>query len=123
MLKHGFGVAALCLALAACGSGTQQAPPPSAAAFVAAASRICVAETARGARVARLRALRPPAGGEDLYRRWLEAEQDVLAAADALASPPDTSKGDLSVALAIAEGKITGYARRLGAAACVTMPG
>ena len=123
MLKHGFGIAALCLALAACGNGKQQTAPPSAAAFVAAATRICVDAPVGSARLARLRALRPPAGGEDLYRRWLEAEKDALAAADALTSSPDESKGDPSVALAIAEGKIAGYARRLGAAACVTMPG
>lgn len=122
MLKHGSSAAALCLVLAGCGGGKHQAPPPTAPAFAAAANRICARATTRSARLTLLRALRPPAGGEELYRRWLKAEEDALAAVKALASPSD-AEFDPLVPLVIAEGKAAGYARRLGAAACVTMPG
>jgi hypothetical protein len=123
MLKHGFMVAALCVAVAGCGGGKQGTPPPAAAAFATAANRICSEAADRSARLTRLQALRPPLGGEELYRRWLNAEEDALAAVEAVGAPRDEADIDPLVPLAIAEGKVAGYARRLGAAACVTMPG
>ena len=88
--------------------------------FVASADAICAKATTRGGRLARLRALRAPASAVDLYAHWLTAEQDARSAAVALADPSKKTELDPAVALAIAEGKITGYARRLGAETCAS---
>ena len=58
---------------------------------------------------------------------WLRAEEDALAAATSLTDPSKKTEVDPAVALAIAEGKVTGYARRMGAETCAkrtigTMP-
>jgi hypothetical protein len=71
--------------------------------------------------------VRPPKGAEDLYLHWLTAESDAVVAAASHPHPSTKSKLDPAVALAIAEGKIAGYARRLGARTCAkrtigTMP-
>jgi hypothetical protein len=105
-------------AVSGCG-GSERKPAPTRAAFVAATDAICTHATTRSGRVARLRALRPPIGQEDLYAHWLRAERDALEAAKPRKHPPKPDEPDPAVALAIAEGKIAGYARRLGAEACV----
>jgi hypothetical protein len=118
----------LCLALAACGSAKREPGPPTKREFLAGANGICAESTTRGTRVARLGALRPPAGTDDLYARWLRAERDALEATKSLAHAGEKkTKLDPAVALAIAEGKIAGYARRMGATRCAqrtigTMP-
>jgi hypothetical protein len=128
MEKHALGAVAVCLALAGCGSGREEhAPAPGRSAFDARANRICTEARTRADRLARLRALRPPIGSEDPYLHWLRAEEGALAAAKALADPSKKPDADPSVALAVAEGTIMGYARRLGAEACArrragTMP-
>jgi hypothetical protein len=92
---------------------------PTKAEFAAAADAICVHATTRSGRLARLHGLRAPSGTEDLYTHWLNAEQDALDAVKPRKRPPKADEPDPAVVLAIAEGKIAGYARRLGAEACV----
>ena len=104
-------------ALAGCG-GSERKPAPTKAAFVKAADAICATATTRSGRVARLRALRAPSGMEDLYSHWLTAERDALEAVKPRKHPPKPDDPDPAVVLAIAQGKITGYARRLGAEGC-----
>ena len=125
MGKHALVAVGLCFGLAGCGSGPHEAPPTRSA-FVADANRICATAKTRAERVAGLRALRAPTGGEALYARWLQAEEDAIASAKLLADG-STLEGDPLVLLAIAEGKVTGYARRMGAETCAkrtigTMP-
>jgi hypothetical protein len=127
MAKQVLVAAALVLAVATCGGGHRSTPAPSLKAFVARADRICAQATTRSGRLARLRALRPPASTADLYAHWLTAEQDAVRAAEVLRDPSKKTELDPTVALVIAEGKVTGYARRLGADACArrirgTMP-
>ena len=115
------------LVLAGCGGGRHEAAAQPPSAFVAQANAVCARSTTRTERLTRLRALRPPRGGENLYDHWLRAEADALAAARAIADRTKTPESDPLVRLTIAEGKITGYARRLGAEACArqgtgTMP-
>jgi hypothetical protein len=109
------------------GPGAQRKHYASAAAFAAAADGVCTASRTRGTRLARLHGLVPPPAERDLFARWLNAEQDALTAAKAVANPTGDERPDPQVQLAIAEGKVAGYARRLGADACtaaqpVTMP-
>jgi hypothetical protein len=123
--KHALVAVGLCLALAGCGGGRHQAAP-SKATFLARADRICATAKTRAERLAGLRALRAPAGDESLYARWLQAEKDAAAPA----KPPEESskiESDPLVLRAIANGKVTGYARRMGAETCAkrtigTMP-
>jgi hypothetical protein len=128
MVKRGLIPASIALAVAGCGGGGRQGvSPPSRATFVAAVERICVESNTRAERLTRLRRVRPPKGAEDLYLHWLAAESDALAAAASRSHPPKKSRLDPAVALAIAEGKVAGYARRLGARTCAkrttgTMP-
>lgn len=103
---------------AGCGGSTQARPAPTRAAFVAAADAICAHASTHTVRLARLRALRAPRGTEDLYARWLKAEQDALEGAKPRDDPPEPDDPDPAVAVAIAQGKIAGYARRLGAEGC-----
>ncbi len=127
MCKPALVVAGLCLALAACGGGKRAAQPPTRSEFAAAANRICTQATTRTGRVARLRALNPPEADKNLYLHWMAAEKRILAALEDLARPADETEtepqGDPLIPLTIAEGKAAGYARRLEAGACVTMPG
>jgi hypothetical protein len=117
MGKHALVAVGLCFVLAGCGSGGHEAPRPTRSAFVAEANRICAIAKTRGERVAGLRALRAPTGDETLYARWLQAEEDAVAAAKS-AEDGSTAEGDPLVLLAIAEGKVAGYARRTGAETC-----
>jgi hypothetical protein len=111
-------VAALLVAvLAGCG-GHERKPPPSKAAFAKEADGICAKATTRSGRVARLRALRAPTGLEDLYSHWLRAERDALELAKPRKAEPRPEDPDPAVSVAIAQGKIAGYARRLGAEGC-----
>jgi hypothetical protein len=120
-------VAALVLFAVGCGGGKHASPPLPRSSFLAEANRICAEATTHGSRLARLRALHPPAGDADLFAHWLTAERDARAAAAALAKGGGKAKLDPGVALVIAEGKIAGYARRLGVQTCAqrttgTMP-
>jgi hypothetical protein len=116
--KHGFAFAALCLLLAACGGPEGRGPALSRTAFTASANAACAAAQTRAELLRSLRALRPPAALADLYAQWLKAEQDAVDAADALAHHSKWAEGDPHVALVIADGKATGYARRIGAKTC-----
>jgi hypothetical protein len=113
--------------LAGCGGSTARKPPLSKRAFVAEANRICAQARTRTGRLARLHALRPPVGDEDLYAYWLKAERDALEATKSIRKKPEKPLFDPDVAATVAQGKIAGYARRLGAATCAkraiaTMP-
>ena len=118
MGKQALAALGLCLVLGACGSADREPIRSTRAAFLAQANRVCRETTTRRERVAGLRALRPPRDADELYARWLRAEQDALAAATSLTGHSRKSTLDPEVAFAIAEGKIIGYARRLGAYAC-----
>jgi hypothetical protein len=128
MGKHALVVVGLGLALAGCGSGKHQAAPLAKSTFVARADRICATAKTRSERVAELRALRAPAGDQALYARWLQAEEDAAAPAKPKPSGEDSkTEVDPLVLRAIADGKVTGYARRMGAETCAkrtigTMP-
>ena len=87
-------------------------------ALAQAADTVCRQATTRSGLVARLRTLRPPRAEQDLYSHWLSAERDALALATAKTKPKTTL--DPRVILAIDEGKIAGYARRLGADTCAS---
>ena len=73
-----------------------------------------------------LRKLQPPAAERDLYVRWLGAEHLAVHAGDLITGrkkPASGEKTDPLVQLAVAQGKIAGYAGRLGALACRGAPG
>jgi hypothetical protein len=108
------------LVLAGCGGGGHRRPVPTKAEFAAAVDAICAHATTRTGRLARLQGLRAPSGMEDLYVHWLNAEQDALDAIKPRKRPPKSHEPDPAVELAIAQGKIAGYARRLGADGCAT---
>ena len=119
-------VAALAALLAGCGGSAhvRRGPPPTKAGFAAAADQVCrTAKTHRG-RIAGLRPLAPkvPLTELDLYRHWLSAERLAVAAGDVLAGRKKAGRMDPLVELAIARGKIAGYARRLGADVCAVTP-
>jgi outer membrane murein-binding lipoprotein Lpp len=118
--KRSPGVALAVLLLAGCGhtAGGGSKPALSHSEFVAQANQVCRDASTRTARIAGLSHIRPPAAAKDLYDHWLNAEREALAAAKELDHPTEKAKGDPLVPLTIAEGKIDGYARRLGADAC-----
>ena len=118
--KRSPGVALAVLLLAGCGhtAGGGSKPALSHGEFVAQANQVCRDTSTRTARIAGLGHLRPPAAAKDLYGHWLNAEREALAAAKELDHPTEKAKGDPLVPLTIAEGKIEGYARRLGVHAC-----
>jgi hypothetical protein len=61
----------------------------------------------------------PPIAERDLFDRLLRAEQAALDAARAIAHPGAKAPlVDPRVELAVNQGKIDGYARRLGAKMC-----
>jgi hypothetical protein len=127
MARLAFPFVLLAALLAGCGGGTTRKPSLSKRAFVAEANRICAQARTRTGRLARLHALRPPAGDEDLYAYWLKAEKDALEATKPTRKEPEKPLFDPDVGETVAEGKIAGYARRLGAATCAnrtiaTMP-
>jgi hypothetical protein len=112
--------------LAGCGSGSHgtPSPPPTKAGFAAAADRVCRETKTHRGRLAGLRKLRPPADERDLYGHWLSAERLAIAANDVITGrKKQEGKTDPPVQLAIAQGKIAGYAGRLGALACQASPG
>jgi hypothetical protein len=112
--------------LAGCGGGShgRQSPPPTKAGFAAAADRVCRETRTHRGRLAGLRKLRPPAAERDLYGQWLSAERLAIAADDVIAGRKEQpGKTDPLVQLAVAQGKIAGYAGRLGALACRGAPG
>jgi len=106
------------LVLAGCGGSGHRRPAPTKAEFAASADAICAQATTRAGRLAKLHGLRAPSGMNDLYAHWLNAEKDALDAVEPRKRPPKEGEPDPAVALAIAEGKIAGYARRLGADGC-----
>ncbi len=81
--------------------------------------------TTHRSRLAALRKLsgQVPLDEQDLYRRWLGAESLAVHAGDVLTGRKKPGTVDPLVVLAIARGKIAGYARRLGAVMCVAAPG
>lgn len=109
---------ALALALAGCGGSHAPKPRLSVKAFRAEVGRICAEAKTHAGRLARLRKLRPPRQAEDLFSRWLRAERDAVEAAKPPQETTPQPLFDPKVPLAVAEGKIAGYARRLGAPAC-----
>jgi hypothetical protein len=116
--RHVLGLVPLALVAAACGGKHAARPPLSPEAFRAQANRVCEQAKTHAGRLAGLRKLKPPLADQDLYSRWLKAERDAIEAAK---PPPQTSTQPLydpQIPLTVAEGKIAGYARRLGAAAC-----
>ena len=106
------------VALTGCGGGAHHRPVPRKAEFAAAADAICAHATTRSSRLARLHGLRAPSGMEDLYNHWLNAEKAALEAVKPRKGPPAPHEPDPAVALAIAQGQIAGYARRLHADGC-----
>ena len=120
MGKQGLTAGVLVLLAAGCGGSHHARAQLSHAAFVAAADRICADAATHGSRVARLGALRPPAADADLFAHWLNAERDARTAARWIAERTRPKGASLApdLALLIAEGKVAGYARRLGAQAC-----
>jgi len=113
------------LLVAGCGGGSKHRPAhaPTKAGFAAAADAVCRTAKTHRARIAGLRKLRPPADERDLYGHWLSAERLAVAAADVIEHRRKRADIDPVVQLAIAEGKIAGYAGRLGARVCRGAPG
>ena len=120
MVKRSAAVALAVLAVAGCGGTADKRSRPmlSHSEFVARVNRVCREASTHSDRVAGLGRIRPPAAAKDLYGHWLAAERDALAATKALEHPAGEPEGDPLVPLTIAEGKIAGYSRRLGAHAC-----
>ncbi len=121
-------LAACCTAvlIAGCGGGrtTHRQHFATAAAFAAAADGVCIRSKTRGTRLAGLHGLVPPSPDRDLFDHWLRAEQSALKASKAIAHPPAKAPiVDPQVQLAVAQGKIAGYSRRLGARMCAGAPG
>src|SRR2546423_13554965 len=111
--RHALALAALGLVLAACGGRHPGNPPLSVRAFRVQANRICVTARSHADRLAKLRRLHPAAPDKDIYAHWLKAESDAVKAVRPLRHKPAKPVFDPRVPLAIAEGKIAGYARRL----------
>ena len=118
--------AAFATLVAGCGGSahTRRSPPPTKAGFARAADTICRTAKTHRARISGLRPLAPkvPLADVDLYRHWLSAERLAVAAGDVLAGRKKRGRMDPLVELAIAQGKIAGYARRLGAGVCAVTP-
>jgi hypothetical protein len=121
----GLGVACAAGLVALAGCGGKETARLGPAALRAQASRICSQADAQRL-VQQLEALRPPARLESAYAHLLAAEVNIQQTTEQLHEA--VAKGDreqvatLQIALAIAKGKATGYARLLGTTACGTMP-
>lgn len=117
----------LAVALAGCGESghVRRTPPPTKAGFAAAAEHVCRTTKTHRGRLAGLRRLAPsvPPDELDLYRHWLGAERLAVDAGDVLAGRKKKGIDDPLVELAVAQGKIAGYSRRLGARMCAGAPG
>jgi hypothetical protein len=116
-------VVVLVALVAACGgSRAHKGPPQTKASFAAAADQVCRQAKTHGARIAGLRKLRPPLVEQDLYFHLMNAEHLAADAVKRLEHPSKEGEEDPVVQLAIAHGKVAGYARRLGANVCVKVP-
>lgn len=118
MARYALVLAGLSLVLAACGGRHPGKPPLSVRAFRVQANRTCVTARSHADRLAKLRRLHPPAADKDIYAHWLKAESDAVKAVKPRRHESAKPLFDPRVPLAIAEGKIAGYARRLGATKC-----
>ena len=87
-------------------------------AFRVQADAVCAETQTHQGRLAGLRKLRPPLPDADLFARWLTAEREAIDAAKPPKQPAVHPRLDPYVGVTIAEGKISGYARRLGATGC-----
>jgi hypothetical protein len=120
-------VAAFAVALAGCGGSAhvRRGPAPTKADFAAVADHVCRTTRTHRGRLAGLRKLaaRVPLDELDLYRRWLGAERLAVDADDVLSGRKKKGIEDPLVELAVAQGKIAGYSRRLGARMCAGAPG
>ena len=112
----------LAVVLAGCGDSAhvRRGSSPTKAGFAAAADHVCRTTKTHRGRLAGLRRLgsKVPLDEIDLYRHWLSAERLAIDAGDVLAGLKKAGIEDPLVELAVAEGKIAGYTRRLGARAC-----
>jgi hypothetical protein len=119
-------VVALAALLAGCGGSghVRHGQRPTKAGFAIAADQVCHTAKTHRTRLAGLRPLVPkvPLAELDLYRRWLSAERLAVAAGDVLTGRKKGGRMDPLVELAIARGKIAGFARRLGAGVCAVTP-
>ena len=118
MARYVVPLLAAALLLASCGGGHKAKPRLTGKAFRVQADAVCAETKTHEERLARLRTLRPPAVDDDLYAGWLKAERDAIEAARPPKQPVTEPLFDPHIPVTIAEGKIAGYARRLGAAAC-----
>jgi hypothetical protein len=121
MGKRSGAVALAVAVLAGCGGKSGRGPSAVASRteLAAQANRICQTAARQRDRVDALRRLRPSPADKELFVRWLRAEREALDAAKSLAKPSSEAPDvDPLLVLTIAEGKIAGYARRLGAEAC-----
>jgi hypothetical protein len=118
VVRHLLPLIALVLVVAACGGGHKAKARLTARAFRAQAEAVCAETKTHAGRLAGLRKLRPPLVDEDLYARWLKAERDAIEALKPPKHPPADPAFDPHIAVTVAEGKTSGYARRLGATAC-----
>jgi len=113
----------LVVLVAACGgSRAQKGRPQTKASFAVAANQVCRQAKTHRERIAGLRKLRPPSVEQDLYFHLMNAEHLAVDAAKRLEHHSNEGGEDPLVQLAIAHGKIAGYAHRLGADACAKAP-
>jgi hypothetical protein len=116
--RYAVALLALALSLSACGGGHEAKPRLTVKAFRAQANAVCAETTTHTGRLNGLRELRPPLQDDDLYSRWLKAERDATEGAKPSTETVPEPPFDMRTPLTIAEGKIAGYARRLGASRC-----
>ena len=128
-IRVGATVVALSLLAGCGGSSTGGKRPVTHRELVARANSICKQARVNADpvmyRAAGLRRLRAPLADKDVYAHLVGAALDALAADRALAKATTQSGGPgekplkLVVPVVVAEGKIAGYARRLGAEQCI----
>lgn len=125
MRTRAAGLVLVVAALAGCGGneGGRSSRPLSHAELVERANAGCMEARGRAdaaaARLAALRRLHPPLADQDTFAHLLAAARKEVDARStlAVAETPD-ERADATVSLAVAAGKLTGYARRLGAEEC-----